>query len=596
MLTPMDTRRALAISKRMVAVAVVVAVVACTAPADDPAPRDEPSADAVAPGTEDEPRVSTAIEDDEIVTAVTSAGIRIVAADGSTAHAAVAPASGIEVGEEELAGLVAQGKAHSGTVGATLDSLFDTEIPLSAFLVGYARGASTPAAHLAANLLVGQDLTHPDQVVFPALVPMVFAADLAHAAGDPAAVALAPSAYHAGGLCSSISASITRGINAVFDALHVNHVDMPKTGVGLLDEIIQGMANLVVAGVNIVVEAGRILVLGVKKFLIDQVLAVVAKVAAIASMVANFAGYVHKVDLKIDFGTEAVWKGEEPTGNPVTATLTASTDYGYGPVDWPPEFVDCAKEAGVTLTPLKPVGEHVRWKLDADPELLKSSKPGADTLGEGGYGLATATWDLVTGTEKPGLTGEGIEETATVRASVERTKVKQLLQTLVAMAGHWLAGPLPAFIRQPLEAAVTEGVGSLLKEFVKLMDLQTSRNITVIYHSPDKKSKKKKETWDGTWANPGFGSSGTFHMDVTRTSATMAGSLQVYGAECLSAGHFVADVNGDHVTFGLVSGGIDTIRFQGEVSGRQVAGTWEAGPGCGGWTGPWEATITRPNK
>ena len=61
-----------------------------------------------------------------------------------------------------------------------------------------------------------------------------------------------------------------------------------------------------------------------------------AKVAAIASMVAMFSSYVHKVNLKVDFGTESVWKAVEPSaGNPVTATLTASTDYGYGPVDWP---------------------------------------------------------------------------------------------------------------------------------------------------------------------------------------------------------------------------------------------------------------------
>jgi hypothetical protein len=593
----MGIRRALAISRRTVAIAVVVAVVACTAPSEDPAPRDEPSAEAAVPRTEDTPKAFAATGAEpsaDVVTAVTSAGIRIVAADGSTAYGAVAPASGIDVTEEQLAGLVAESDARSGSLGATLDGMIPTDVPLSAFLVGYARGADTPAAHLASTMLEGQDLTHPDRVVFPALVPMLFAADLAHAAGDPDAVTLSPSAYSSGQLCSSISASITRGINAVFDALHVNYADMPKTGIGLLDSIIQGMADLVVDGVNIVVEAGRILVLGVEKFLIDQVLAVVAKVAAIASMVALFSGYVHKVNLKIDFGAESVWKGVEPTGNLVTATLTASTDYGYGAVDWPPEFADCAKEAGVPLTPLKPLGEHVRWTLEADPDLLRSSRPGTDTLGEGGPGLATATWDLVTGTEKPGLTGEGVEETATVRASVERTKVKELLQTVVAMAGHWLASPLPAFIRQPLEAAVTEGVGSLLKDFVKLMDLETSRRITIKYHSEDK--KKKKETWDGTWDNPGYGSAGTFHMEVTRTSATMAGSLQVSGADCLSAGHFVADVNGDEVTFGLVSGGIDVITFSGKVRGDHVAGMWEAGPGCGGWTGPWEGTITRPKK
>jgi hypothetical protein len=594
----MGIRRALAISRRTIAVAVVVAVVACTAPSDDPAPRDEPGTEAAAPGTEDATKALPAIADApsaDVVTAVTSAGIRIVAADGSTAYGAVAPASGIEVTEEQLAGLVAESEAHSGSLGATLDGVIPTEVPLSAFLVGYARGADTPAAHLASTMLEGQDLSHPDRVVFPALVPMLFAADLAHAAGDPAAVALAPSAYSSGELCSSISASITRGINAVFDALHVNYANLPKTGIGLLDGILQGMADLVVTGVNIVVEAGRTLVLGVKKFLIDQVLAVVAKVAAIASMVAMFSGYVHKVNLEIDFGTDSVWKGVEPAaGNSVTATLTASTDYGYGPVDWPPEFEDCAKEAGVPLTPLKPLGEHVSWTLDANPGLLMSSRPGVDTLGNGGPGLATATWNLVTGTEEPGLTGEGIEEKATVRASVERTKVKGLIQTMVAMAGHWLASPLPAFIRRPLEAAVTDGVNSLLKEFVKLMDLETSSKLIVMYHPPKKppKPKGQHELWTGSWVNVGYGTSGTFDMDVRRSSDAMTGSIAIHNSDCVAYGQLDSTVNGDQVQFGAIQAG-HAITFQGEIKGDQVAGLWNIDKGCGGWSGTWQATITK---
>ncbi len=593
----MGTRRALAISRRAVVTAVVVALVACTAPSDDPAPRDEQSADAVAPGASDSPGAApaTAAEPDaDVVAAVTGAGIRVVAADGSTAYGAVAPASGIEVTEEQLAGLVAESEAHSGSVGSTLDSMVPTEVPVSAFLVGYARGADTAAAHLAATMLDGQDLSHPDRVVFPALVPMLFASDLAHAAGDPDAVALAPSAYASGQLCSSISASITRGINAVFDALHVNYANLPKTGVALLDGILQGMADLVVAGVNIVVEAGRTLVLGLKKYLIDQVLSVVAKVAAIASMVAMFSSYVHKVNLKIDFGAESVWKGVEPAGTSVTATLTASTDYGYGPVDWPPEFEDCAKEAGVQLTPLKPLGEHVSWELESPPDLLMSRSPGGKTLDDGGPGVAVATWDLVTGTEAPGLTGEGVEETATVTASVERTQVRQLIQSLVAMAGHLLAGPLPAFIRQPLESAVSDGVNSLLKDFVKLTDLQTSRRLIVMYHSPDKPKPKKgqHELWAGAWHNTGYGTSGTFEMDVHRSGAAMTGSIVIYSSDCVTRGQLDATVTGDQVQFGAIQAG-HAITFQGEIKGDQVAGLWTIDEGCGGWSGTWQATITR---
>ena len=596
-----DVRKAVTLTRRTTVAAIVVALVACTTQSDDTSrPSNPPSAESPAPATlAPEPRTATdQLEgQDEVIAAVTSAGIRVVAADGSTAYAR----GGSGLGDRDRGGAAGQdswprARRIAGPSARRWTLCSTTDIPMSAFLVGYARGADTPAAHLAAGLLEGQDLTHPDRVVFPALVPMLFAADLAHAAGDPDAVAVAPSAYSSGQLCSSVSASITRGINAVFDALHVKHVDLPKTGIGLLDGILQGMTDLVVAGVNIVVEAGRTLVLGLKKFLIDQVLGVVAKVAAIASMVAMFSSYVHKVNLKVDFGAESVWKAVEPsTGTPVTATLTASTDYGYGPVDWPPEFVDCAKEAGVPLTPLKPLGEHVRWSLEATPpDLLRSLRPGVDTLGEGGAGLATATWDLATGTEKPGLTGEGVEEKATVRASVERTKVKGLIQTLVAMAGHWLASPLPAFIRGPLEAAVTSGVNDLLEDFVKLMDLETSRQITVMYHSPDKPSKPKgrHEIWTGQWHNTGYGTDGTFSMDVHRSEAKMTGSIQIYNSDCVTGGQLDAIVDGDQVQFGAIQAG-HAITFQGQIKGGQVAGLWSIDAGCGGWSGTWQATITK---
>ena len=582
----------------MVVIVVALAVVACTAPSDDPAPRDEPGAEAVAPGTEDTPRSSPATGEPsaDVVAAVTSAGIRIVASDGSTAYGAVAPASGIEVTEEQLAGLVSESEAHSGSMGATLDRMVPTDVPLSAFLVGYARGAHTPAALLAARSLEGQDLTHPQGVIFPALVPILFAADLAHAAGDPDAVALAPAAYDDEGLCSGVTVAITRGINAVFDALHVNHVDLPKTGVGLLDDILQGMANLVVDGVNLVVEAGRVLVLGAAKFVIDEVLAIVAKVAAVAAMVGGFLQYVRKVNLSISFSPDQAEKGVEPNGNPVTATLKASTDLGFGKADWPDWFVNCAKEAGQALPPLKPLGEHVTWRLEGE-DLLKAGKPGETELGEGGEGIAMATWDLVTGTEAAGLTGEKVSATATVTAEVERTKVKELLASVVAMARSMLTGRLPAFIRKPLDAEIDKAAGSLLSGLVQAMNLSTSRRIEVSFHEPGKpKPKKHRELWTGTWANPKFGSSGTFQMEVNRTSETMAGTLQVFGADCISSGHTIANVNGDQVTFGLVSGGIDTIRFTGVIKGLSVAGTWTAGEACGGWHGPWEATITPASK
>ena len=102
---------------------------------------------------------------------------------------------------------------------------------------------------------------------------------------------LALSSYAAGGLCSDLTGSIMRGINAIFDAIHVQYVNLPKTGISFLDGLLQGMANLVVDGVNIVIEQARKIVVNSVEFLISEVLSIVAKVAALAAMVGGFLSW-----------------------------------------------------------------------------------------------------------------------------------------------------------------------------------------------------------------------------------------------------------------------------------------------------------------
>ena len=578
--------------RRAVAVGLVVTVVACTA-SEDPAPpprrtTPEPGAHAVEP----------APVDDEVVDAVTSAGIVVTDAAGAVASPADAPAAGIGLTQEHLASLVSQAESGAGTPGAALDAVVLTDVPLSAFLVGYARGAQTPAAHLAADLLGDQDLTHPQDVIFPALVPLLFAADLAHAGGDPAQASMTPTAYVLDTVCSDVSAEITRGINKVFDALHVDYVNLPKTGVKLLDDILNGMAKLVVDGINIVVEAGRWLVLQGEKYLIHEVLSIVAQAAAIATMVGKFLEWVSKIVTRITTDDAYPVKGPEPKGNPLTATLEAKIDLGLGDLnDWPPWFKNCAEVAGAgPLPPLKPAGEAVNWVLESPPNLLLDAGGHKDKeLTDPGEGPAVASWALVTGTEPAGLEGEpDTYETATVTAVVHRTRVKALLLSLVAMGSQMLLGHLPSFVSIPLKAAVNSAADSLLSQLLTVMDLTTYKKVPVAYHSDKPKPPKPvHETWAGDWVNPGYGSSGTFTLDVRRSTSSMTGSLQVLGAECIQSGDLQAVVDGDQVSFGLIRGGIDQITFQGVIEGRRVVGVWSVTEACGGWTGSWQATITR---
>jgi hypothetical protein len=594
----MRTRRGLATVRRVVAVAVVVAVVACTAPSDDPAPRDEPSADAVAPATEDAPKVFPAPEDADIVAAVTSAGIRIVAADGSTAYGAEAPATGVELTEDELSSLLAQAKDGSGTPGATLDGLAASKLPMSAFLAGYARGVDTPAAELAASLLEPQDLTHPQTVVFPALVTTLFASDLAHAVGDQAAASLTLSAYAPlSGLCSDVTGALYKGINAVFDALHVKQVNLPKTGVNFLDGLLQGFANLVVDGINYLVEVGRVLVVNLVRYSVSKVLSIVAKVAALAAMVGNFTMMLSPVHVKVETDKSTAAKGRVPDLVHVHATATAQVDIGLGTLEWPQWFEDCAHVAGVDLPPLKPVGEKIDWSiLASEPDLLQDAgAPGSPdpVLLDGGPGKAVGSWELVTGTEPADADGDSVSSIAVVKAVVERSQVLKLRRALAELGAGLLTSDLPPVIGSYLRNALVGAAERATDGFVKLLFATGWKAVEVTYHEPGKKQKPKgrHEVWEGSWNSTQYDIAGTFRMDVTRTTNDMVGSLVVRGSDCIGSGSLDAEIHGSHIEFGLIEGGRAAISFSGTIDGGLMQGTYTSGVNCGNDTGPFQATL-----
>ncbi len=536
---------------------------------------------------------------DETLDAITSAGIRIVAADGSTAHAAAAPATGVEFTVDQLSGLLVQAESQSGTPGATLDGLAPSDIPMSALLAAYARGVDTPAAVLAASLLEPQDLTHPETVVFPALVGTLFASDLAHAVGDQDAASLSLSAYTpAAGLCTDATGALYKGINAVFDALHVNPVNLPSTGVMFLDGLFQGFANMVVAGVNYLVEAGRTLVIGVARYTVAKVLAIVAKVAALAAMIGNFTVALAPVHVKVVTDRGTVPKGTPGRLENLTATASATIDIGLGKLEWPEWFENCAQLAGAPLPKLKPEGEKITWSIRSiEPGLLfDAGHHGSPDplLLDGGPGTAVGSWDLVTGTEPANAKGDPVSSNALVVAEVERSQVRKLRDTLVELGASMLTNDLPPIISGYLHDALVGAGKGLTEGFVKLLSATGWKSVEVTYREPGKKQPPRSvgEVWEGSWVDNVYDLSGTFRLEVTRKYSSMTGSLQVIGSPCVQSGELRAEVLGDQVEFGLVVGGVDQVTFSGVIEGTHVAGTFTSGPGCGNGSGPWAGVIT----
>lgn len=543
--------------------------------------------------------------DQVLIKAVTSAGIEITDADGASVHVAVEPATRISLTTEQVVAMSEEAEAGSGHLGSELDGLGRprTKIPFSALLVGYARGVDTPAAKLSRRWLAKQDLTHPDIVIFPTIVLLLFASDAAHAMGwrstanRVAPAFYVPAAAAAGGLCSEVTSSLYKGINAVFDALHINQVNVPKTGIAFLDGLLQGMADLVVAGVNVVIEAGRWLVIGLAKFSIGYVLEVVAKVAALAAMVGEFVAAIGPMRIKVEADPRTTQKTVPPAAeNHVQVTVTASTDLGFGDLEWPSWFADCAKQAGAPLPPLKPVGEKIDWIVDSAPGLVRQGEKDKE-LSDGGPGKAVGHLDLVAGTEES-ADGTMVSRDAEVLVIVKRTQVAKLRDALVVAGAGLLTGNLPPFMKTYLNTALL-GIGrSATDGLVALFNGHGRAFVTVEYHDPDERKPPKPKpgehvVWQGTWASNKYDISGTFTLDVTMTPTAMEGNLSVHGSDCISAGTLTSEIDGSNVHFGLVKGGRALINFAGTLQSSSMSGTFVSGVDCGNDVGTWRATSGR---
>ncbi len=95
--------------------------------------------------------------------------------------------------------------------------------------------------------------------------------------------------------------------------------------------------------------------------------------------------------------------------------------------------------------------------------------------------------------------------------------------------------------------------------------------------------------WSGKWqdTSPDTGG-GTFALTWTQSGNTLAGSITVHGAPCLTTGTVTGTLNGSAISFGAVSGQVK-ITYDGSYSGNTMQGTYSA-PGCGNAKGNWSAT------
>ncbi|MEO7372017.1 MAG: hypothetical protein ABIZ69_14195, partial [Ilumatobacteraceae bacterium] len=393
---------------------------------------------------------------------------------------------------------------HGGIRGDVLDAAgggAPSGIPMSAVLAGWMRGVRTPAAKYSGVLMAAQDLTHPDGAVFPSVVLILFAAD---AAKQISADTVTPGSLRSslssagfapgrlqrgGGICSDVTKSIFDAVDRLFAKIHIPPGKVGDTGSSFLNGVLQGLTDVVVGTLNFVIDAARTLIVNGIKYLLDQVLSVVAEVAAAAALIGNFVSAVRPWRLEVKPEASDTIKGIDPDKVYDSATAKAIL---IGPTDdWPDWFVDCSKTAGVTLPSLLPVDAAVVWKVSTfSAGLMKESEdqfPKEVKLHKDTSGAVVAKLGLVTGMESAAqaATGESQQGNATVSATARRDQIEELRTTLVD-AVHNLASRVlvvvPAIIRDYLLTLVDEAAGGGSNQLASLLDASASSTITVTYH------------------------------------------------------------------------------------------------------------------
>ncbi len=374
--------------------------------------------------------------------------------------------------------------AGAGYTGAELDTVLPApadaaDMPTaSEILAGYVAAARTPGAAVARALMAGQNLFAPSTLRFPALVLVLFVAELAAdspASAHPSAAAAAgPSAARlvdtvkqqaGGGICSTAAHWVEDTIVGFFKALRLSTPDnLPGA--------------IAVSIWNWLVGAAQAFVRHLITALTDAVLGTIRTIAfgfsEVAEKLMSLLPYAVTVMAVGDSGGGATFTlGEQPQTGHFTAAISA----GDLP-DWPAVLADCAEVAKIRLPKFDPLGIPLTWgQLEgpADP-LLTPTEPGHTkdvTDSEG-----RAQWGFVVAADPGDPTGGQLSQVMAMPVSVHRAELDQARDKLTFA----LLGSIPDLVRPYAARLLAPYLDGLQARVNVLLDARGRGTAYLVYH------------------------------------------------------------------------------------------------------------------
>ena len=444
-----------------------------------------------------------------------AAGIETVADETATVpQAPIGGARAFTLTAWQVANLDEEARGHGGIPGGDLSTMLplpaggpQLDDVIGAWVITHPDATSVTAA----GLLDSPDWTHPDQVVFPTAVVMLFVADVLQHAGPPAAgasgttsaspsgpgassgAAATSGAAWTGHLvvrpaslvtapCSTVSTFVDNVLDYIFGLLKLNPADVAAwvsgaLGGGAIGQLAGGIAGFFAGLWNTAVSLAEQTAKQLLKSLTQPVLNALAVVIGGAAVFTMIRSYLKPWVMTVTPDPASNAFSVDPTPyNPGSFSL--AVDRNAEIADWPPQMVDCAKATDIALPTLAAAGSPATWTVTGQ-------EPGLVTTGPVGTVLdkdLRTTLDYRTGHEdaKTAKSGQLVSLTVTASVKVRRTEVEQLR----ALVTGYLTGKVPDILAPVVNPVIT----SYLEQATKFLDDLTAvtgvTTMVVRHHVP----------------------------------------------------------------------------------------------------------------
>lgn len=411
------------------------------------------------------------------MTVLARGGITVYDSSGTRVSQSAKVAGAMAVTESQAQSMARDLADRAGYQGADLDALANVDpgyVPPSYLLAGYASAGDTYGAKLSKALLTGQDLSRPQDVLFPTITLLLFVSDAAQqwsraarstgtgvAATGGSGVrlfAVRSAADPCGALSTFVGSTLNTLADKIVNAISPTNVPILKAAIGF------AVNTLLVQGIKIL---GNVITSIPFVAAVRKVLGVVGIMASIVSSLRNWS-----VKVTASPSSHMHYAVGDAT---VNGRLTATVDDRGGDL-FSGAVRSCAELINVDLPHAGAPGSQVEWTITAGIPGDATAAPGSPDRVVDKSNTATLQFTMSHESENAHLHGELHDDHAIVAVvTIRRADTAEVARVINELLAGGLGPALKPFI-----SGIVSGITGQL---TKLVDPSSAGIVFVSYHT-----------------------------------------------------------------------------------------------------------------